>query len=133
VRVLERAYFTIRLHSSRYAVLTDASTAGPTRLTADPCESGTLARGAPWSLTPGQNTQVRLQMVSRWRQLTILATRAEHEELRYAEAVERRRIEDAPEGEREEVREILGDSGFLMTCWTACCPQSHRTMIGGCA
>ena len=41
-----------------------------------------------------------------------LATRAEHEEFRYAEAVERRHIEDAPEGEREEVREILRGLGI---------------------
>jgi len=36
-----------------------------------------------------------------------LATRAEHEEFHYAEAVEHRHIEKAPEGESEEVREIL--------------------------
>jgi VIT1/CCC1 family predicted Fe2+/Mn2+ transporter len=36
-----------------------------------------------------------------------LATRAEHEERRYAEAVERRHIALFPEGEREEVREIF--------------------------
>lgn len=36
-----------------------------------------------------------------------LATRAEHEEFHYAEAVERRHIDLAPAGEREEVREIL--------------------------
>ena len=36
-----------------------------------------------------------------------LATRAEHEERRYVEAVEHRHIDTAPEGEREEVREIF--------------------------
>ena len=36
-----------------------------------------------------------------------LATRAEHEEFHYAKAVEHRHIEVAPEGEREEVRQIL--------------------------
>jgi vacuolar iron transporter family protein len=46
-----------------------------------------------------------------------LATRAEHEESRQIEAVERRHIRDAPEGEREEIREILrglGISGDLL-------------------
>ena len=42
-----------------------------------------------------------------------LATRAEHEEFRYAEAVERRHIANAPEGEREEVREILRGLGIV--------------------
>ncbi len=36
-----------------------------------------------------------------------LATRAEHEEFHYAEAIEHRHIESSPDGEREEVREIL--------------------------
>jgi vacuolar iron transporter family protein len=36
-----------------------------------------------------------------------LATRAEHEEIHYAEAVERHHIETARDGEREEVREIF--------------------------
>lgn len=36
-----------------------------------------------------------------------LATQAEHEEFRYTEAAERRQIETAPAGERDEVREIL--------------------------
>jgi len=36
-----------------------------------------------------------------------LATRAEHDQRRYAEAIERRHLEVAPEGERDEVREIL--------------------------
>jgi len=36
-----------------------------------------------------------------------LATRSEHEEFRHAEAVEQRHIERFPEGERDEVREIL--------------------------
>jgi VIT family len=42
-----------------------------------------------------------------------LATRAEHEEFDYAEAVERRHIETVPDGEREEVREILRGLGLL--------------------
>ncbi len=42
-----------------------------------------------------------------------LATRAEQEEFRFAEAVERRHIEKFPEGEREEVREILRGFGIL--------------------
>ena len=41
-----------------------------------------------------------------------LATRAEHEELRYAEAVEHRHIDTVPEGEREEVREIFRQRGL---------------------
>jgi vacuolar iron transporter family protein len=40
-----------------------------------------------------------------------LATRAEYDEFRFAEAVERRHIEKFPEGEREEVREILRSIG----------------------
>ena len=40
-----------------------------------------------------------------------LATRSEYEEFRHAEAVERRHIETCPEGEREEVREILQARG----------------------
>ena len=46
-----------------------------------------------------------------------LATRAEHDELRQAEAVERRHVARVPEGEREEVREIfrrLGLEGALL-------------------
>lgn len=42
-----------------------------------------------------------------------LATRAEHDEFRFAEAVERRHIEKYPEGEREEVREILRGIGVI--------------------
>jgi len=42
-----------------------------------------------------------------------LATRAEHEEFDFAEAVERRHIQNFPEGEREEVREILRGLGIL--------------------
>jgi vacuolar iron transporter family protein len=42
-----------------------------------------------------------------------LATRAEHEEFHQAEAVERRHIEYAPDGERQEVREILKEIGIL--------------------
>jgi len=41
-----------------------------------------------------------------------LATGAEHEEHRHAEAVERRHIEVDPEGEREEVREIFRRRGL---------------------
>lgn len=41
-----------------------------------------------------------------------LATRSEDEELEYAEAIERRHIEMYPEGEREEVREILKARGI---------------------
>lgn len=41
-----------------------------------------------------------------------LATRSEDEEFRYAEAVERRHIETCPEGERDEVREILQARGI---------------------
>ena len=46
-----------------------------------------------------------------------LATRSEQEEFRHAEAVERRHIAVVPEGEREEVREILrglGIAGHLL-------------------
>jgi len=42
-----------------------------------------------------------------------LATRAEHEEFRYTEAVERRHIDTFPEGERQEVREILRGLGIF--------------------
>jgi vacuolar iron transporter family protein len=41
-----------------------------------------------------------------------LATRSEQEEFRHAEAVERRHIATVPEGEREEVREILRGLGL---------------------
>jgi vacuolar iron transporter family protein len=41
-----------------------------------------------------------------------LATRSEDEEFHHAEAVERRHIERFPEGEREEVREILRTRGI---------------------
>lgn len=41
-----------------------------------------------------------------------LATRAEHEEFSHAEAVERRHIQTVPEGEREEVSEILRGLGI---------------------
>jgi vacuolar iron transporter family protein len=46
-----------------------------------------------------------------------LANRAEQDEFQHAEAVERRHIEAVPEGEREEVREILrglGIAGHLL-------------------
>jgi len=42
-----------------------------------------------------------------------LATRAEQEEFRHAEAIERHHIEAVPEGEREEVREILRGLGIV--------------------
>ena len=42
-----------------------------------------------------------------------LATRAESQEFQHAEAVERRHIQNFPEGEREEVREILRGLGLL--------------------
>ena len=41
-----------------------------------------------------------------------LATRSEDEEFHHAEAIERRHIEGCPEGEREEVREILRRRGI---------------------
>jgi vacuolar iron transporter family protein len=41
-----------------------------------------------------------------------LATRSEDEEFRHVEAIERRHIEGCPEGEREEVREILRRRGI---------------------
>ena len=41
-----------------------------------------------------------------------LATRSEDEEFRHAEAVERRHIDVCPEGERDEVREILKARGI---------------------
>ncbi len=42
-----------------------------------------------------------------------LATRSEHEEFEHAEAVERRHIKTYPEGEREEVSEILRGIGIV--------------------
>lgn len=42
-----------------------------------------------------------------------LATRSEHEEFHHAEAVERRHIESTPDGERDEVREILRARGIV--------------------
>lgn len=42
-----------------------------------------------------------------------LATRSEQEEFHFAEAVERRHIDTYPEGEREEVREILRGIGLM--------------------
>jgi len=42
-----------------------------------------------------------------------LATRSEHEEFRHAEAIERQHIEAFPEGEREEVSEILRGLGIV--------------------
>jgi vacuolar iron transporter family protein len=41
-----------------------------------------------------------------------LATRSEHEEFHHTEAIERHHIEVTPEGEREEVREILRGLGL---------------------
>jgi vacuolar iron transporter family protein len=41
-----------------------------------------------------------------------LATRAEHEEFRYSQAVEHRHIKNFPDGEREEVREIFRRHGL---------------------
>lgn len=41
-----------------------------------------------------------------------LATRAEHDDIRHIEAVEQRHIDLAPEGEREEVRQIFANKGF---------------------
>jgi vacuolar iron transporter family protein len=41
-----------------------------------------------------------------------LATRSEHEEFRHVESIEHRHIETAPEGEREEVREIFRQRGL---------------------
>jgi VIT1/CCC1 family predicted Fe2+/Mn2+ transporter len=42
-----------------------------------------------------------------------LATRSEHDEFHHAEEVERRHIDAVPEGEREEVREILRGLGIV--------------------
>ncbi len=41
-----------------------------------------------------------------------LGTKAEHEDLKRIEAIEHRHIELAPEGEREEVRQIFANKGF---------------------
>jgi len=41
-----------------------------------------------------------------------LGTRSEHEDIKRLEAIERRHIEIAPEGEREEVRQIFAAKGF---------------------
>jgi len=41
-----------------------------------------------------------------------LGTRSEHDDVRRLEAIERRHIELAPEGEREEVRQIFAAKGF---------------------
>jgi vacuolar iron transporter family protein len=42
-----------------------------------------------------------------------LGTRAEHDDIRRLEAIEYRHIDLAPEGEREEVRQIFARKGFL--------------------
>jgi len=44
-----------------------------------------------------------------------LGTRAEHEDLKRLEAIENRHIELAPDGEREEVRQIFESKGFSGT------------------
>ena len=44
-----------------------------------------------------------------------LGTKAEHDDLRRLEAIEHRHIELAPEGEREEVRQIFARKGFAGT------------------
>lgn len=41
-----------------------------------------------------------------------LGTRSEHDDIRRIAAIEHRHIEDAPEGEREEVRQIFAAKGF---------------------
>jgi vacuolar iron transporter family protein len=41
-----------------------------------------------------------------------LGTKSEHDDMRRLEAIERRHIEVAPEGEREEVRQIFARKGF---------------------
>ena len=41
-----------------------------------------------------------------------LGTKSEHDDVRRLEAIERRQIELAPEGEREEVRQIFAAKGF---------------------
>ena len=41
-----------------------------------------------------------------------LGTKSEHDDVGRLEAIERRHIEDAPEGEREEVRQIFAAKGF---------------------
>lgn len=42
-----------------------------------------------------------------------LGTRAEHEDLKRLEAIEYRHVDQAPEGEREEVRQIFRSKGFV--------------------
>jgi VIT1/CCC1 family predicted Fe2+/Mn2+ transporter len=44
-----------------------------------------------------------------------LGTKSEHDDVRRLEAIERRHIEVAPEGEREEVRQIFAAKGFAGT------------------
>ena len=61
-----------------------------------------------------------------------LATRAEHEEFHYTEAVERRQIEAAPAGERDEVREILlgyGLKGELLEKAVAAITADHDQWV----
>src|SRR4030095_15190202 len=42
-----------------------------------------------------------------------LGTRAEHEDLKRLEAIEYRHVDQAPEGEREEMRQIFRSKGFV--------------------
>jgi vacuolar iron transporter family protein len=65
-----------------------------------------------------------------------LGTRAEHDDLKRIEAIEYRHIELAPEGEREEVREIFRKKGFsgadlanLVDLITSDRPRWVKTML----
>jgi len=48
-----------------------------------------------------------------------LGTKAEHDDIRRVEAIEHRHIELTPEGEREEVRQILRGRASRARTWTA--------------